>query len=39
MHDVVLTPETDPDPRMLVEFSWLEAKRFISGAVKKIPIA
>jgi len=30
--------ETDPDPRMLVEFSWLEAKRFISGAVKKIPI-
>jgi len=30
--------ETDPDPRMLVKFSWLETKRFISGAVKKIPL-
>jgi hypothetical protein len=30
--------ETDPDPMMLVEFSWLEAKQFISGTVKKIPI-
>ena len=30
--------ETDPDPRMLVEFSWLEAKRFISGTVKKMSI-
>lgn len=30
--------ETDPDPRMLVEFSWPETKQILSEAVKKIPI-
>jgi hypothetical protein len=30
--------ETDPDPRMLVEYSWLGTKQFISGAVKRMSV-